>query len=210
MNKKVAFFASFIFLLSGMSLIFSSCISSDDDEDIDEAWKLKNEVEFSEAAASTDYKKIYSYSTGTSPDGSPTGKYILSKASSVITDSDLRRLSTKKSSDGYAEFTDSIKCRYEGWYIDSDNEKYIFDSTENPTTGSTTMPNKVERTFAVAGVIEGWRTALQEMKEGDEVEIVIPQKLAYGSSAYSTIPAYTTLHFRLKLIKIIQMKGYTE
>ena len=59
----------------------------------------------------------------------------------------------------------------------------------------------------VDGLIVGWMTALQHMKEGQRVELYIPADLAYGESSQSSIPANSVLIFDLKLEKVIHPKG---
>lgn len=51
------------------------------------------------------------------------------------------------------------------------------------------------------GLIVGWITALQYMKEGDRVELYIPSALGYGTQSQSSIPANSVLIFDLKLEK---------
>jgi len=202
---KIKYILLFAFIFSFSAVFFSSCLDDDDDEvSIDEEWKSKNENDFKQLASSAEenYTKVWSYMAGNDPATSI--DYILKRASSQI---EVPELDLRATSDGYPEFNDSVYCRYEGWYFTKENEKYIFDSTEGRTTGSTSDPNKVARGFTVKGVVEGWRTALYTMQAGDELEIVIPWKLGYGAYASSSIPAYTTLYFRVKLLKIVPMKG---
>lgn len=182
-----------IFLIAG--LFFSSCLNSDDDNEIDEEWKQFNESEFHKTQDDPDFTRLNS----TSNEG-----YIYWKESSVITDSDKE---LRISDNGNPLFTDSIVCRYEGWFFTKEGEKIIFDSTENPIYGSSVNPNKIEKKYAVADMIEGFRTALQNMKAGDEREIVIPWFMAYGTSTKGIIPAFTTLWFDIKIIRVIEMKG---
>ena len=59
------------------------------------------------------------------------------------------------------------------------------------------------RSFRVSGTVDGFATMLQHMKVGEQVEVCIPQRLGYGATAQTSIPAYTTLWFRIKLLKII-------
>ncbi|MDR1809548.1 MAG: FKBP-type peptidyl-prolyl cis-trans isomerase [Prevotella sp.] len=108
-----------------------------------------------------------------------------------------------------AVFSDTVKVRYNGWFRDSDGKIIIFDSTEKPTYFSpTTDPNKQAATFRVGDLIDGWRTALYRMKEGDEWSIVIPYQLGYGMTASGNIPACTTLYFDLKLLEITSKSNY--
>ena len=192
MNRKI--YILLALLITGTALFVSSC-SKDDDNKVDQDWKTFQETEFQKVAKNTEYTEVAS-ETG---NGS-----IYWQNSSVITDSDL---ASRITTSGTPEFTDTVSVRYEGWYYQLDGTKYIFDSTEGPTNVSTTNPNKVAKQFAVNAVIDGWTTALQRMHEGDEKLVVIPQQLGYGSSAQTYIPAYTTLWFRIKLVKIISIAG---
>ena len=51
------------------------------------------------------------------------------------------------------------------------------------------------------GLIVGWITALQWMKEGERVELYIPAALGYGTQNQSSIPANSVLIFDLKFGK---------
>jgi FKBP-type peptidyl-prolyl cis-trans isomerase FklB len=58
-------------------------------------------------------------------------------------------------------------------------------------------------TFPVAGVIPGWTEALQLMKEGEQVQLVIPPDLGYGErGAGGVIPPGATLVFDVELISV--------
>lgn len=57
------------------------------------------------------------------------------------------------------------------------------------------------------GLIVGWITALQYMKEGDRVQLYIPAALGYGDQSQSSIPANSVLIFDLKLEKVIHPDG---
>lgn len=86
-------------------------------------------------------------------------------------------------------FTDSVKVNYKGQLI---NDK-VFDSNWDQKPAE----------FKVDGLVDGFSTALQHMKVGDVWEVWIPQKLGYGSSAKSDIPAYSTLIFTIDLKEIL-------
>lgn len=204
--NKAKYLSLLIVFLSFITFSFSSCTDDDDGYSVDEEWKSFQEDLFKTETSKSGLKKVYTYSSSNTPN-ELTSDYILWKSSSVMDDSDKR---ARINQSGYAEFTDSIRVRYEGWYFDKDNEKIIFDTTEGYVTGGTTNYNKVPRTFLAGGVIEGWRTALQEMKQGDEAEFVIPWKLGYREYSSGSIPGFTTLYFRMKLIEIIQMKGQSS
>lgn len=87
------------------------------------------------------------------------------------------------------EATDLVTVNYRGTLIDGK----VFDATEPG------LPAQ----FTVNKLIPGWTEALQLMREGDEWELVIPAKLAYGArGAGSAIPPNQTLIFDLTLISV--------
>lgn len=56
--------------------------------------------------------------------------------------------------------------------------------------------------FPLNQVIPGWTEALQLVKEGGEIEMVIPAALAYGESAIGAIPANSNLYFQVKVLEV--------
>jgi FKBP-type peptidyl-prolyl cis-trans isomerase len=56
--------------------------------------------------------------------------------------------------------------------------------------------------FPLTRVIAGWTEGLQLMREGEVVEFVIPQELAYASEGKDPIPPYQTLVFQIQLLKV--------
>ena len=208
MNKKLYYL--FLLCLSSC-FILASCVD-DDDFDIDEEWYSEQATIFSEVVAKSGIEgenKEYITLESQSKNG-----VVCWQKSTVITDSDNTDKTLRITMGGKPEFTDTVVVRYEGWYIDKEGKKYIFDSTENPSLNSgNTHPNKVQRKFTVNGVIEGWTIALQDMKVGEERLVVIPQILGYkgspltNSSSQVILPGYSTLWFRIKLFDIIPMKG---
>lgn len=53
-----------------------------------------------------------------------------------------------------------------------------------------------------SSVIDGWSLALQQMHVGDHWRVYIPYYLAYGSTKYNSIPAYSALIFTIRLKEI--------
>lgn len=171
------------------TIIFSSCTSTDDYE-IDTEWKEYNEEIVKETAANTEYTARKTLGNN----GYVYWKYI----TDFIPD-EKSSLSTKVTEDGTPYYTDSVTVRYTGWYLLKDGTKYTFDTTEGDYNG-------VPRSFSVGGNVDGFSTMLQYMKVDQQVEFCIPQRVGYGSVAQTQgtyIPAYTTLWFRVKLLKII-------
>jgi hypothetical protein len=85
----------------------------------------------------------------------------------------------------------SVSVQYKGMLLDGT----VFDQN---------MDGKPNFTFNVGQnqVIPGWDEGLQLMSEGDEFKFIIPNKLAYGPQGNGPIPAYSSLVFEVKLIKV--------
>ena len=97
-------------------------------------------------------------------------------------------------------FTDTVTTHYRGKLIPLyDGQEVVFDQSFR---GELDEETAVSATFPVGGVIEGWTTALQQMKEGDRWEVYIPSDLAYGDYTYDVIPGFSTLIFDMTLVKI--------
>ena len=82
---------------------------------------------------------------------------------------------------------DTVECHYRGTLIDG-----------TPLDGS--QPDK-PAVFRVAGVIPGWKEALQLMPEGSKWQLFIPPHLAYGEKGGGArIGPNATLVFELELV----------
>lgn len=103
---------------------------------------------------------------------------------------------------------DSVFLNYKGWimptydYIGNGSEmgmvQEVFDSNYygdyNEATAAPTL-------MAVNNLIEGFSTAVQYMVEGDDWMVFIPYNLAYGSEVSGKIRGYSTLQFRIRLVR---------
>jgi len=86
--------------------------------------------------------------------------------------------------------TNTVEVHYEGTFIDGT----VFDSSYK-------RGNTIE--FPLNGVIAGWTEGLQLMQEGATYKFYIPYNLAYGErGAGGTIPGFSTLIFKVELIKV--------
>ena len=84
-----------------------------------------------------------------------------------------------------------VVCHYAGWLK---KDGTLFDSSYGRGEPST---------FGIGQLIEGWNEALLGMKEGEEVILVIPAKLAYGPrGSPPVIGPDEDLVFRMKLIEV--------
>lgn len=102
-------------------------------------------------------------------------------------------------------YTDTVSVYYRGELINGT----VFDQNYS---GDLDTEVHVPTHFALQadqtdGLIVGWITALQYMKEGDRVKLYIPSALGYGTQSQSSIPANSVLKFDLKLEKVIHPDG---
>ncbi len=179
MNKK-----PFILIALFAALAFLASCSTDDETGIDEEWKAYHQGLVDEVAANPEYK-YYTSRSGN-------GRVYWKRISDFIPDTGDENYDKTLS----PQFTDSVHVRYTGWYFYKDGTKYTFDSTED---------NGATYKARVGNNIDGWATMLQNMVEGDQVEICVPYMLGYGAYAYNSIPGYTTLWFKMKLLKVIPL-----
>ncbi|MDR1016541.1 MAG: FKBP-type peptidyl-prolyl cis-trans isomerase [Coriobacteriales bacterium] len=88
-------------------------------------------------------------------------------------------------------------------YIGTLDDGTVFDS--NTSDSQTVSSGKQIFTFTAGAsgqVIEGWKWGVIGMKVGGVRELTIPASLGYGSQAQGSIPANSTLHFKITLKKI--------
>ncbi len=85
--------------------------------------------------------------------------------------------------------TDTVEVNYEGTFLDGT----VFDSS---------YARGESISFGLNRVIAGWTEGLQLMKEGATYKFYIPYNLAYGEGGMGPIPAYSTLIFKVELIKV--------
>ena len=103
------------------------------------------------------------------------------------------------------EFKDSVRVHYKGRLIPSVSysEGLVFDKSY----ASDTLNEKtdVPTLFSTGGLVTGFSTALQHMKEGERAMVYIPYYLGYGETTSGKIPGYSTLIFDIKLAKIYKL-----
>ena len=107
-------------------------------------------------------------------------------------------------------FTDTVSVYYRGKLINGTvfDQNYSGDlNTEVHVPTHFALQAKQSDGVFGDGLIVGWITALQYMKEGDRVELYIPSALGYGTQGQSSIPANSVLKFDLKLEKVIHPDG---
>lgn len=105
-------------------------------------------------------------------------------------------------------YTDSIQMSYRGRLIPTDSyaRGYVFDETFSSAAfdAKTALPTK---TTVSTGYIDGFTTALLQMRPGDHWQVFVPNNLGYGSTEKTGIPAYSMLRFELALHAYKHLSG---
>ena len=86
--------------------------------------------------------------------------------------------------------TTTVKVQYEGRTIDGK----VFESSYKNGNGPVSMVS--------AQMIPGWTQALTRMPEGSIWEVYIPQQLAYKERQAGNIKPFSTLIFKIELVKV--------
>ena len=196
MNKCLNWILSALLLAS---VVFPSC--SEDDGAIDPFadWETRNQVFIDSVAVvarnnPSEWLTIHTYKflpgTGQGLEGdlqTDVNSYVYCKV-------------LKKGEGATPLFNDTVSVNYRGKLIPLLNgEEVVFDQSYQ---GDLKEEIAVPAIFNVNGVIEGWTTALQQMKEGDRWEVYIPSNLAYGSVHKPSIPGGSTLIFDMHLVEV--------
>lgn len=110
-------------------------------------------------------------------------------------------LSTGRGGSGdLVELGDTLELRYKGFLINGKNGK-AFDNNFPTEIGQVNPP----LSFVVGSseIISGFNQAVINQRIGDSINVLIPSKLAYGSSgAGHIIPPNSPLHFCIRLEKL--------
>lgn len=181
------------------SSFFISC--SEEDNTVEEYpnWQQTNEAFFDNLSDSvkaliaaaperTDWKRIKCWSKPTEIEGENSDYIIVNVLKNA-----------EQTNAGMPLYTDSVKVNYLGRLLPSTSYPYgyVFDQSY---FGDFDPDISSPMSFAVNAVVSGFSTALQGMRKGEEWRVYIPYQLGYGTSAQSTIPAYSTLVFDITLV----------
>ena len=82
---------------------------------------------------------------------------------------------------------------YKGWRLDDDGTEVMFDQSYGLGVGSY---------FGAGQTVAGFYEGMQNCPEGGMIELEIPSEQGYGDAESELIPANSTLHFRIELIRI--------
>jgi len=105
-------------------------------------------------------------------------------------------------------YTDSVGVSFRGWLMETQYENALGELEKEMSVftqtyfGSYDPATAAIQVMTVSGTVEGFSTALQYMVEGDDWLVYIPQKLAYAEKSSSVIPTYSTLLYRLQMIRV--------
>ncbi|MDR1814233.1 MAG: FKBP-type peptidyl-prolyl cis-trans isomerase [Tannerella sp.] len=180
MIKKLYYAAIAVALIT----VATSC-SEDEDDHLND-WMLANQQVFNAIKSNPEYKEYHSPGN----EGSIWCK-VLKKGEG-----------TKP-----IYYTSTVSCYYKGWFV---ADYPYYNISNGQVFDQHLFDDGSPSAFSVgSGVINGWKTALQNMVEGDVWEVWIPYQLGYGSNYQTdsstgaiTIPAYSTLVFEIEVVKI--------
>lgn len=192
MKKSILWLVSVLFLLP---LTITSCEENDGLVNPYGNWKERN-LHFIDSIADVAYanpdewKIIHTYQFP-EPTDPLASKFV----------KDYVYCKVLESGDGISPFyTDTVSANYRGQLIPLlEGTVVTFDQSYQ---GELNKDVAIPRSFALNGVIPGWTTALQHMREGDYWKVYIPSELGYGLVGSDNIPGYSTLCFDIHLVKV--------
>jgi len=174
----------FIWIAVCCAISFASC-GNDDEDVVDDVWKLENEKAFNDKTFETSYSR-----------------FIAPSNTGVVFYKQIQPGNGKR-----IYYNSRVEVFYEGSLING----FVFDKkdAQYDVPLKVAVSPSVATTGGYSSVIEGWAVVLQYMTEGEEGEVWIPQELAYGTVDQTntlgviTIPAYSTLIFKIKVTKVL-------
>lgn len=226
MNKKSNII---IFLFLALSFFLGSCSSDNTNPyEVSEEWK---EYQKSRVDDVIELRKEGVYTQRQTDYGQ--GMYIYEKPSDFLTNilekneflkggpiDGLEPVNADESSKALARVadevieevkydTDIVTLRYHGYYYRLDGTRYVFDSTDTDSRGEKLNKPRENVSWRLTEIeLEGFKTALYNMKVGDEKLVCMPYSVAYGVNGKANndgtiaILGYTTLFFDIKLLEI--------
>lgn len=193
--------AAAFFMLQAAFLV--SCSEEEGTEEEYANWQARNEQFFltlqdSLTANPAQWHCYRSYSY----DQSETGSAMQCIYVKVLrTDAEVQQVNTTlglDTTDDSPLFTDSVRVAYRGHLLPSltYSQGYVFDQTYRGKYSRTTTGTSK---LLVSTLVDGFITAVMKMHRGDRWQVYIPYQLAYGETAQTSIPAYSTLVFDIDL-----------
>lgn len=137
--------------------------------------------------------------------------YKTASSTGPVTDSICVRIinaGTDPDGKGSPAGNDSVRVNFRGWlmptlnYNGNGSEMSLVQDVFTTTYYGDYDPETASpQLMPLNGLVEGFTTALQYMVEGDDWMVFIPQNLAYGKSSQGSVKAYSTLQYRIHLIR---------
>ncbi len=197
-------------LLAAIAMTAVLCMfsCSEDDGTVQEYpnWQSKNVTFFNHLSDSvkalleadttrTDWKRLKSWTKAPGYEGT-NADYVIVK---VVSEGQATDSTTPR-------YTDSVAIHYTGHLLPSTSYKQglRFDASYNEPFDESIS---VASTLLVSATVEGFATALQHMHRGDHWIVYIPYQLGYGTTEKSSIPAYSTLVFDIRMKDFWRTKG---
>lgn len=181
----------YLFILIVLSVALVSCSESKGAADEFDDWQNRNEAYF---------ERVYQQASGSSA-MRLLPKWSLGGSDATIPHTDYIVVEVLESGEGDSSplYTDSVEIHYVGRLMPSTSypEGYVFDKSYAQSFDVEISPSKM---MGVSNLTRGFATALMNMHQGDYWRITVPYQLGYGATASSTIPAYSTLIFEIRLV----------
>ena len=175
-TKELCKLSGIFCLLLTLSLSLYSCGEESGTEDEYADWQTRNDAILAVWAKDPSLTRIKSYTEDPTTEGDPT-YYVY-----------VRKL----------EETDTVRVAYRGRLIPSASypNGYVFDQS---FIGDFSWKTSAMTQLRCGSFIEGFTTALMDMRVGDRWLVYIPYQMAYGSGSSTTYPAYSNMIFEIAL-----------
>jgi len=185
---------SLSFVICHLSFCLCACSESRGTVDEYDDWQNRNEAYFEriyqQASGSSAMRVLPKWSLGAAQGVQLSGSH---------TDYIIAEVLESGEGDSSPLYTDSVEVHYVGRLMPSTSypEGYVFDKSYAQSFNEDVSPSKM---MGVSGLTRGFATALMYMHRGDHWRITVPYQLGFGATASSTIPAYSTLIFEIRLV----------
>ncbi len=186
------------FYLFTLLPLFASCSEAEEEDEEYADWQNRNETYFegqyqAHSAQSATQFVLPSWAQASSKSASE-----VEHTNCVLVDVLKEGAGAESLSSPY--YTDTVLVNYSGRLMPTVRypSGYLFDSSY-----LTTYDPDVDVPYQMAvnaAEVEGFATALQHMHRGDQWRVTIPHQLGYGTTAKTSIPAYSTLVFEIELV----------
>lgn len=196
---------------------FASCDEVDNTWDPYQSWQSRNAQWFENVAdtaraAIADAKAQYGDAWEEHCDWRMFKNLLKSQTSNSgkLADSICVKIVKRGSGETYPLYNDTVRVNFRAWLMETKyddgngglrSESRVFAQTYygeyNPQTAAPSL-HAVNNSL-----IDGFSTALQNMVEGDDWFVYIPQELGYkGKTDNKVIPAYSTLLYRINMVAV--------